>query len=298
MTQIPIIKHRNLWFMISGALVALSVTALVVFPLRLGIDFTGGSLLDVEFASDRPETVVVATMVSDLGLGEATVQTAGDSGIIVRMKEVGEEDHQRLLAALGEKYPGVAERRFENIGPTVGDDLKRNAAWSIVLVLLAIAAYIAYAFRKVSRPVASWEYGLTTLIVSVGHDVIVPLGAIAVAGHYSGAEINSSFIAAILTVLGFSVHDTIVVFDRIRENLMKTSGTFEEILNRSVNETLARSINTSITTVLPLLAIWFLGGESLKWFAFTLIVGIISGSYSSIFLCSPLLLLMQNKSKR
>ena len=296
--NLPIIKLRHLWFMISGGLVALSVVALVVFPIRLGIDFTGGSLLEVDFSGERPHSAEVATVVSDIGLGEATVQTVGETGMLVRMKEVGEADHQRLLSALDERFQGISERRFENIGPTVGEELKSKAVWSIALVLVGIALYIAYAFRKVSRPVASWKYGLVTLVVGVLHDVIIPLGAIAVAGHYALAEINSSFIAAILTVLGFSVHDSIVVFDRIRENLLKTSGTFEEILERSVNETLARSINTSLTTVLPLLAVYFIGGESLRWFSFTLIVGMISGAYSSIFLCSPLLLVLQKKGRK
>jgi preprotein translocase subunit SecF len=296
--KLPIIKYRNLWFMISGALVVASVVALIVFPPKLGIDFTGGSLLEVGFAGERPEPQVVSDVVSEMDLGEAVAQTAGDTGMIVRMREIDEATHQELVVELDEQFGGVTERRFENIGPSVGGELKSKAVWSISLVLLAIALYIAYAFRKVSRPVASWKYGLITLIVGVLHDVLIPLGVFAVVGHYAMAEVNSSFIAAILTVLGFSVHDTIVVFDRVRENLLKTGGSFEEVLERSVNETLARSINTSITTILPLIVIYLIGGESLKWFAFTLIIGLVSGSYSSIFLASPMLLVFRKKSSR
>jgi preprotein translocase subunit SecF len=295
--NIPIIKLRHIWFMLSSVLVALSIVCLVVFPLRLGLDFTGGSMLEVVFKNARPAPTAIVEALSKLDLGEIVTQTSGDSEMFIRMKEISEAKHQEVVAALNEKFGGIDERRFENIGPTVGAELKKAAAVSVSLVLLGIALYIAYAFRKVSRPVASWKYGLVTLVVGLGHDVLIPLGAMALAGHFMGAEVSSSFIAALLTVLSFTVHDTIVVFDRIRENLLKTSGTFDEILTRSVNETLARSINTSLATVLPLLAIWFIGGESLHWFAFTLIVGIISGAYSSIFLCSPLLLVLQGKKK-
>lgn len=295
--KLPIIKLRSLWFMISATLMALSIVAIATFGLRLGLDFTGGSMLEVAFAGERPAPAAITEAVASLDLGEVVVQTSGEQGAFLRMKEIDEPTHQTVVKTLSEKFGGLEEKRFENIGPTVGEELKAKAAWSVSLVLIAIALYIAYAFRKVSRPVASWKYGLVTLVVGLGHDVVIPLGAMAVAGHYMNAEISSSFIAALLTVLSFSVHDTIVVFDRIRENLLKTSGNFEDVLDRSVNETLARSINTSLSTILPLLAIWFVGGESLKWFAFTLIIGIVSGAYSSIFLCSPLLLVLQGQKK-
>lgn len=295
--NLPIIKLRHIWFMISSALVALSIVALVVFPLRLGLDFTGGSMLEVAFKSDRPAPATIVESLATLDLGEVITQTSGDKNMFIRMKTISEAKHQEVVAALNAKFGSIEERSFENIGPTVGAELKKAATVSVSLVLIGIALYIAYAFRKVSRPVASWKYGMVTLVVGIGHDVLIPLGAMAVAGHYMGAEVNSNFIAALLTVLSFTVHDTIVVFDRIRENLLKTSGNFETILDRSVNETLARSINTSLATVLPLLAIWFIGGESLRWFAFTLIIGIVSGAYSSIFLCSPLLLVLQGAKK-
>lgn len=295
---LPIIKLRHVWFAVSGALVAASVAVLFAFPLKFGIDFTGGSLMEVEFKADRPAPTAVGDAVTELGLGESVAQTVGDKEMLIRLKTLDEPTHQKVLKTLDEKFGGAIEHRFESVGPTVGDELRKKAAWSIALVLLGIALYVSYAFRKVSRPVASWKYGLVTLIVGIMHDVLLPVAAFALLGHYALAEANSSFVAAILTVLGFSVHDTIVVFDRIRENLLRSGGAFEEIVERSVNETLSRSVNTSLTATLPLVAIYVWGGESLKTFAFTLIIGLVAGTYSSIFLASPLLVVMQKKSSR
>ncbi len=296
--HLPIIKNRNLWFSVSGVLVAAAIVVLFTCPLKFGIDFTGGSLSEIEFAGTRPAPSEVSAELAAHGVNESVAQTIGDKEMIVRTKTLDETKHQEVRQALDKKFGGVTEHRFESVGPTVGDELRKKAVWSISLVLIAIALYVAYAFRKVSRPVASWKYGLATLIVGVLHDVLLPLAAFALLGKFVNAEINSSFVAAILTVLGFSVHDTIVVFDRIRENLLKTSGSFEDIVERSVNETISRSINTSLTAVFPLVAIFFWGGESLHYFAFTLIIGLIAGTYSSIFLASPMLVAMQKKSGR
>ncbi len=296
--QLPIIKHRNVWFLFSGALIAASFAILAIFPPKFGIDFTGGSLMEVEFTAERPHPSEVGAVLSELGLGETVSQTVGDKEMLIRMKTLDEQTHQKVKDELSSKFGGANEHRFESVGPTVGDELRKKAVWSISLVLLGIALYVAYAFRKVSRPVASWKYGLVTLIVGLLHDVLLPVAAFALLGKFAHAEINSSFVAAILTVLGFSVHDTIVVFDRIRENLLRSGGAFEEIVERSVNETLSRSINTSLTVIFPLVAIFLWGGESLHAFAFTLVVGILAGVYSSIFLASPLLVVMQKKSSR
>ncbi|MEK9152294.1 MAG: protein translocase subunit SecF [Patescibacteria group bacterium] len=294
--KLPIIKHRNAWFLFSGLLVAASIIALIVFPLKLGIDFTGGSLMEVSFAGARPEPDAVAAVFTDQGLGETVAQTVDQKSMLVRTKGIDEPTHQKVLAELKKKFGGATEKRFESIGPSVGAELSQNAVKSLSLVLVAIAAYVAYVFRKVSRPVASWKYGLVTLIAALFHDVLLPLGLFAVLGRTHGVELNSAFVAAILTVLGFSVHDTIVVFDRIRENLLKTGGDFEEIVERSVNETLSRSINTSLTILFSLIAIFFWGGASLKYFALTLIVGLVAGTYSSIFLASPLLVVFQKRA--
>jgi preprotein translocase subunit SecF len=295
--KLPIIKNRNVWFTVSGALIIASFAVLFFVPLKFGIDFTGGSLMELEF-SNRPTTVQVSDAVSAMQLGNAVAQTEGDKQMLVRLTTLDEPTHQKVLADFKQKFGDVIEHRFESIGPTVGGELRSKAIYSILLVLLGIALYVAYAFRKVSRPVASWKYGLTTLIVGVLHDVLLPLAAFALLGHFAHAEVDSAFVAAILTVLGFSVHDTIVVFDRIRENLLKSGGNFEDIVERSVNETISRSINTSLTATLPLISIYFLGGASLHAFAFTLIIGLAAGTYSSIFLASPMLVAMQKKSSR
>lgn len=293
----PIIKNRNIWFVLSGLLVVASLSALLMYPLRLGIDFTGGSLMEVTF-EERPVTQTMRDGLADIGFSEAVVQTTGENGMLIRMAELDEETHQFIFASLQEKYGEVSELRFESIGPSIGAELRQNAIWSLVMVLIGIALYVAYAFRKVSRPVSSWKYALVTLIAALLHDVLVPLGVFALLGHFLLVELNSGFVAAVLTILGFSVHDTIVVFDRIRENLLRSGGKFEDVVERSVNETLARSINTTLTTLFPLLAIYLWGGETLKYFALALIIGMVAGTYSSIFLASPLLVVFQKKSSR
>jgi preprotein translocase subunit SecF len=296
--KLPIVKYRNVWFALSALLTAGAIAALFAFPLRFGIDFTGGSLMEVKFTGQLPAVSDVRDFMSEAGYSDNVVQPIGSDGLIVRLKHIDETSHQKLLADLTAKFGDAKELRFETVGPSVGDELRKKAAWSLALVLIGICSYIAFAFRKVSKPVASWKYGIITLIPAIFHDVLLPVGVTAVLGHYFLVEVNSGFIAALLTVLGFSVHDTIVVFDRVRENLLKTQGSFEEIVDRSVNETLARSINTSLSTLFPLLAIFLWGGETLKWFALTLIIGLIAGTYSSIFLCAPLLVVFQKKSRR
>ncbi|MFH2063266.1 MAG: protein translocase subunit SecF [bacterium] len=293
----PIIKYRKVWFIFSGLLVVASVAALVMFPLRLGIDFTGGALMELRFAAERPIVQEMNERLAESGYTDVSVQPLGEDKMLIRLPGMDEEPHQALVSGLQESYPGLEELRFESIGPSIGSEMSNKAVWSLSLVLLGIASYVAYAFRKVSRPVASWKYGITTLIAALFHDVLIPLGVFAVLGRVMMVEINSAFVAAMLTVLGFSVHDTIVVFDRVRENLLKGHGTFEEIVERSVNETLARSINTTLTTLLPLVAIYVWGGESLRWFALALIIGLVAGTYSSIFLASPLLVVFQKRSR-
>jgi preprotein translocase subunit SecF len=295
--RLPIIKHRNIWFSVSTLLVIISIAALGFFGLKLGIDFTGGSSMRLSF-NERPAVQEMRDLFSEKGYSGAVVQPASNNEMLIRLQTLTEDEHQALLGGIQEKYSEVEEREFRSTGPSIGKELRKKATWSLILVLIGIASYVAFAFRKVSRPVSSWKYGLATLIAAVFHDVLLPLGAMAVIGHFFMAEINSAFIAAILTILGFSVHDTIVVFDRIRENLLKTSGAFEDIVERSVNETLARSINTSLTTFFPLMAIFLLGGDTIKWFALTLVIGLIAGTYSSIFLASPLLVVFQKKSRR
>ncbi len=292
-----IINSRKIWFTISGSLMALSIIALLVWGLKLGIDFTGGSLLEVSYQTARPSIEEVTQTLSTVELQSLKVQPAGDNDFLIRFENVSEAKHQEVLDQLKNQVSGqLEERKFESIGPTIGMELRDKAVTAIVVVLIFILAYIAYVFRKVSRPVASWKYGLAA-IVALFHDILIVTGIFAALGFFFGVEIDTLFVTALLTILGFSVHDTIVTFDRVRENLFKIHNqSFEEIVNRSVNETIIRSINTSLTSILTLLAVYIFGGESVRYFVLALILGFIVGTYSSIFIASPLLV-WWNKSK-
>ena len=287
--MIPITKFRKLYFAFSSALIIVSIAALALWGLRLGIDFKGGSLLFGEFGQKSPSREEISTVLESLDLGELIIQSSGERGVILRFKEIDETKHQQLLIELNKIGGDFQEKSFESIGPSIGRELSANAFKAIALVLVLIVGYIALAFRKVSYPLASWKYGVAAL-VALFHDVIIPLGLFAVLGRFYNIEISSGFIAAILTVLGYSVHDSIIVFDRIRENLIKHQGrSFDETVDKSVNQTFTRSLNTSLTVILVLLAIYFLGGESMKYIALVLMVGIAVGTYSSIFIGSTLL---------
>lgn len=286
--MIPIIHNRKIFFAISGFFVSVSILALILWGLKIGIDFTGGSLLEVEFKKDRPVNDIIREKLSNLNLGDITIQPTGQKGVILRLKDINEETHQKILNSLG-NASGIEEKRFESVGPVIGQELKQKSIWAIFGVLFMIIVYIAYAFRKVSRPVASWTYGLAAIIALV-HDITIPMGFFAFLGHFFGAEVELLFVTALLTILGFSVHDTIVVFDRIRENLRKGGfSSFEDTVEASINQTISRSISTSLVVIFTLLAIYLFGGESTKYFALTLIIGIFFGTYSSIFIASPLL---------
>jgi preprotein translocase subunit SecF len=305
-----IIQKRKIWIGISIALLTASIVMISMWGLKMGIDFTGGSLLEAKFSGTEPTVVEVQDSLKDLQLNSLSVQPTEDS-VILRFQENSEETHQKVLATLRalakEKNPVQAagsttvtnfeELSFNSIGPSIGKELQRKAVSSIILVLLAISLYIAYAFRKVSKPIESWKYGIVTL-VALFHDAIITIGFYAVLGKFFGVEVNTSFIAAVLTVIGFSVHDTIVVFDRIRENLPKSTTDFENTVNVSINQTLTRSINTTLTVLIVLACVTFLGGMSIKYFAMSLLVGIFFGTYSSIFLASPLLVVWEHFRKR
>lgn len=291
-----IVEMRRAWFSISAILVVASIVVLGVFGLNLSIDFTGGSLLEVEYAAERPEIDAVRSAVEEAGFPGGQVQPADDLGLLVRQPPLTEDQHQEVLAVL-ETFGELEELRFESIGPVIGDELKRKSVWALILIFLAIIGYVAWAFRQVSKDVASWKYGLLTIVAAM-HDVIITLGIAALLGQWMGFSVGTAFVAALLTILGYSVNDTIVVFDRIRENLRREKGGFAVIVSQSVKETIARSINTSVTTLLALLAVYIFGGETTKEFALILIVGIISGAYSSIFLASPLLVAWQKWSDK
>jgi len=296
--KISVINFRRVWFIFSGVLIVASLLSLIFFRLNFGIDFTGGSLMDLQLTNTEVATDEIRSLVESQGYGEVRVQTKESGGYLIRLQALNEEQHQALLSVFGEKYGEVQENRFDFVGPMIGSQLAKKAIWAIIAVLLLIVLYVAWAFRKVSEPIASWKYGVLTMITAL-HDVIIPLGVFSVLGHFYGYQIDSAFVAAILTILGYSINDTIVVFDRTRENLLKRSSSedFSEILDRSVHQTLSRSINTSLTTLLALVAVYFFGGETTKQFSLALIIGIVTGTYSSIFIATPLLLVWERKSR-
>lgn len=299
MTHLNIIKHRSIWLGISAALVVVAIIALFSWGLKFGIDFSGGSLLEVKFANGQPSVSSVQNQLAEMSISSLIVQPTEDS-IILRFKESDEDSHQIVkekLAQLPEASSGLEEVRFEAIGPSIGQELRSKSFWLMFFVLLVIIIYIAFAFKKVSKPVASWKYGLIA-IIALFHDVLITLGIFAALGRFYGIEINTTFVVAILTVLGYSVNDTIVVFDRTRENLPKSTDNFATTVNDSVNQTLVRSLSTSFTTILVLLAVFFLGGDSVSDFVLALIVGIFFGSYSSVFVASPLLVAWEKWQRR
>jgi preprotein translocase subunit SecF len=281
-------KFSSIYYIISGLLIVASIVCLSMFGLKFGIEFAGGSNMQLEFTGQRPSNEVIQDSLKSFGLGDITVQPTGTSGAILQFKGVDEATHQKVLAELNKVTP-VTEKSFQYIGASVGQDLRNKTELAIILALVAITIYIAFAFRKVSRPVSSWKYGTTSLI-ALFHDVLIPLGVFSVLGKLYNVEITIPIVTALLTILGFSVHDTIVIFDRIRENILrKGMGQFEETVNWSLTQTLGRSISTVLTVEFVLISLYFLGGETLKYFALTLIIGITSGAYSSIFIASPLL---------
>ncbi len=285
-----IIKHKKIFISISIALVIISIILLSVFGLKVGIDFKGGALMEVAYKESRPAQVDLENELAKLNLGPVLMQPTGDLGYILKTKDLNESEHNSLLAALGEGGKNVPEEKsFNSIGPSIGRELTRKAIVAIILVSLAIICFIAYAFRKVSKPVSSWRYGLIA-IVTLLHDVAIPVGLFTLMSRFYGAEVDTLFVVAVLTVLGLSVSDTIVVFDRIRENLKNhLSPEFNETVGKSLEQVYPRSINTSLTVILVLLCLFFFGPASTKYFALMLTAGMFFGTYSSIFLASPLL---------
>lgn len=305
-----IIGNKNKFFILSGLLIGAAVLSMVLFGFREGIDFRGGALWQFSAegplrqsaseasgsasgGSDNPKsaTDIENIFKTDLGQSDLRVNFDPENKIfLVRLGEINETDHQKFLGIIKNKIPQFEELSFQSIGPSIGAELRKNAVLAIILVLVGISLFIAWAFRKTSRPVSSWKYGWVTL-VTLFHDVVIPAGLLAYLGHARGVEIDGNFVVALLVVMGFSVHDTIVVFDRIRENLMLSRGkeSFESTVNASVNQTIARSVNTSFTLILVLLALYFAGPINLHYFVLTLLVGVTTGIYSSIFIASPLL---------
>jgi len=249
--------------------------------------------MEIDFLNTRPSNEEISKSLSSFNLGDVVVQPTGDRGAVLKFKGIDEVTHQQIISKINESSP-VQEKSFQYIGPSVGQELKSKTIIAIILALLAITLYIAFAFRKVSRPIASWKYGITSLI-ALFHDILIPLGAFSVLGKFYNVEITIPIIAALLTILGFSVHDTIVIFDRIRENILKRGvGSFNETVDWSLNQTIGRSISTVVTVLLVMFSLFFFGGQTLKYFSLALIIGVTSGTYSSIFIAGPLLVSWKN----
>lgn len=288
-----LIKYKNLFFAFSLIIIVPGVIALFVWHLKLGIDFTGGTLWEINFSGDKIQGPIssqeIAETVSKDGGQVAQANSTGDRAVLLRLKITDDTKIKEIKSKLNEAYGTVEDVRLETVGPTISKELTQKAFLSVGISILAILSFITWSFRKVPKPASSLAFGVCTIIALV-HDVIVVVGIFAILGHFLEIEIDSLFITALLTVIGFSVHDTIVVFDRIRENLIKHSNySFEEVINHSLLQTMGRSLNTSLTAVFVLVALVLFGGASIKAFVLALLIGIISGTYSSIFNASPLL---------
>ncbi|MBI2041528.1 MAG: protein translocase subunit SecF [Candidatus Nealsonbacteria bacterium] len=282
------LRYKKIYFVFSGILIAGSIASAVMFGLNPGIDFTGGSILEVEYSEQRPSNQEIRKSLTGIDLGEISIQPSNDMGVIIRMKDISDDTHLSVIESLG-KFGQVQEKRFESVGPVIGKELKEKTTTLIVLSLLSIVVYIILAFRKIRRPVPAWQYGIVSLII-LFHDIIFPIGVFSYLGKFYGVQMTIPVIAALLTVVGYAINNVVVVFDRMRENLRnRESLTFEETINKGIGQTLTRCLNTSLTTLLPLFAIFFFGGATLRYFSLALIIGITAGTYSSILLAAPLL---------
>jgi len=290
-----IISKTKYAYIFSITLTVLSLLALFVWGLKFDIDFTGGTRMQIQFADTLPANQEIESDLAELGLKSLIIQPSAGNQILLRYASEDDKVNQGVFQKISEKYQGAVQLRVDYINASVSQELKNKSLWAIFYAVAGIMIYIAWAFRKVSRPVESWKYGAGA-VIALMHDILITVGAFSLLGHFFEIEVGVPFIAALLTILGFSVHDTIVVYDRTRENLLRSSGKekFPEIVNKSLNETLVRSINTSLTVIITLLAIYIFGGESIKYFSLALLIGVTFGTYSSIFIASALLVTIYN----
>ncbi len=279
----------------------ISIGSLAIFGLKLGIDFVGGTLLEVQSsnAKDLSRQALCQKISPKICTESFIVQESEDNKVIIRYKQSNESENQEVLAAIRLADPEMEILRTDFIGARVSEQLKSNTITAILLSIAVILIYIAFAFRRISFPVSSWSYGFSAIVALV-HDVLIVLGFFAVFGHFFDVEIGIPFIAALLTILGYSINDTIVVYDRVRENILRTKNLskFPQLLNQSLNETLARSMNTSLTVVVVLVAMIIWGSPSLLWFSVALLIGVLAGTYSSIFVATALVVTIYNYKKR
>lgn len=286
-------------FFISLVLTVVAIVLVAIFGLRLGVDFRGGAVMEIKFEKVRPAVSELNYLVGGIsGIQSVSASHLGEHETILRLNSVDESTHQAILSVIRSKYGEVAENKFDSIGPAIGQELKSKSITAIIVLLFAVVTYIAFVFRKLSSVLSPWAMGAAAVSAMV-HDVLIPMGLFAYLGHFYGIEVTAVFVAGALTILGYSISDSVVVFDRVRENVIRfgKSENFANLVHKSILQTLVRSVNTTVTTVLALAAIFFFGGESIKYFALALAVGIISGSYSSIFVASPILVWMSRRAR-
>jgi len=291
------IKTRKIFYVFSGIIIISSLLVIVIFGFKWGIDFTGGSLWEIEIPNLNTQTSQqILSFLNTQGIGQVTSQITSDKSLILRFQNISEEKHQELLDSLKTQIISLEEKKFDSIGPVIGKELIKKSLWAVILVFAGILLYLTYAFRQASYNIPSYKYGFLAILALL-HDLIFIGGFLFLMGKIQGWELNSDFLVALLVVAGYSVHDTIVVYDRIRENLklnaLQTNKgeriTIAELINKSIHQTLLRSLNTSLTTLFPLIALYIIGPSSITVLASAMMVGIIVGTYSSIFIASPLL---------
>lgn len=286
---------------LSGALCVASLALLIVPGPVLSIDFTGGTLMEIGIGDTVEKEAVQSALGGFPGekpLGNVSISKTKDGSMLLRMRDLSNEEHIALLTHLTQAFGQIEERQFTTIGPTIGTTLKRRAILALIIASVAIIVYIAFAFRKIPRRLSPWRFGIIA-VVTLLHDILITVGIFVVISHFTSFEVDTLFITALLTILGYSVNDTIIVFDRIRENvfLQERGEEFADVAERSLVESIPRSVNTSFSTIIMLLALFFLGSESIRWFVLTLVVGILLGTYSSIFLATPLLVYWRKAQK-
>jgi preprotein translocase subunit SecF len=292
-----LLNYYKFLFALSGLILILGIASLAIFGLKFGIDFKGGTVAELEFHQNFDQNKVKEALTSQ-GINNPHLQATGEKGLIIRTENLEKDKQIAVYEAIKTTAGDFTEKRLDSIGPVIGEELKRKAFYQLALVSLGIVLYIAYAFRKVTRPITPLQFGVTAIIALI-HDLLIVIGIFSLLGHFYNIEIDSLFITAMLTVLGFSVHDTIIVFDRIRENLRVYAGqSIEFTVNHSISQTLVRSLNTSLTVLFVLLAMLLFGGESIRYFVLALFIGVAAGTYSSIFVAAPLLVLWQNWRNR
>lgn len=293
-----IAQHRALFFWITGIILAAAFGAISFFGLSLGIDFTGGSLMQIGYQNGVPPLTIIEEQIATVPLGAVSVRSAGTNAVSIRTRTQTPAEHEAILAAIS-ATASTTELSYTSVGPALGSQFATKALWAILAVVLVIALYIAFAFRKVSRPVSSWYYGLTVIAI-LGHDLVIPAGFYAILAHYTGVQVDALFITALLALLGYSVNDTIIIFDRVREHLAHNEKTntkepFDVTVGKSIDETMTRSINMSLTVVLALGALVLFGAPATRDFGLVMLVGVIAGTYSSILLAAPLLIPLANR---